>query len=96
MFRFLSTLDISNATGLDGVGPRLLKLSSGIITKSLTFIANTCISSITFPSICKQAKVSPLQKGGARDEINNYRTISVLPTLSKLLEKFVQKHLWFI
>ena len=33
-FKFLPTLDISKATGLDGVGPRLLKLSSGIVTKS--------------------------------------------------------------
>ena len=38
VFNFLSTLDISKSTGLDGIGPRLLKLSSGVITKSLTFI----------------------------------------------------------
>ena len=93
MFRFLSTLDISNAIGLDGVGPRLLKLSSGIITKSLTFFANKCISSGKFPSIWKQAKVSLLHKRGARDEINNYRSISILSTSSKLLEKFIQKYL---
>ena len=40
MFNFLSTLDVSKATGLDGVWPKLLKLSSGIIAKSLTVIAN--------------------------------------------------------
>ena len=40
----------------------------------------------------KQAKVSPLHKGGAQDELNSYRPISVLPYLSKLLEKFIQKH----
>ena len=32
VFKFLSTLDISETTGLDGIGPKLLKISSGIIT----------------------------------------------------------------
>ena len=85
-------LDISKATGLDGVGRRLLKLSSGVIAKSLTTLANKCLSSGSFPAIWKQAKVSPLHKGGTKEELNSYRPISILPTLSKLLEKFIQKH----
>ena len=87
VLNFLSTLNVSKATGLDGVGPRLLKLSSGIIAKSLTVFANKCLISGRFPSIWKQAKVSPLHKGGAKDELNSYRPISILPSLSKLLEK---------
>lgn len=93
VFNFLSSLDTSKATGLDGVGPRLLKLSAGVITKSITSIANECIRLGKFPTSWKQAKVTPLYKGGAKDEINNYRPISILPTLSKLIEKFIHKHL---
>ena len=92
MLIFFSTRDVSKDTGLDGVGPRLLKLSYGIIAKSLTVIANKCLTIGRFPSIWKQAKVSPLHKRGAKDELNSYRPISVLPYLSKLLEKFIQKH----
>ena len=77
MFNFLSTLDVSEATGLDGVGPRLLKLSSVIIAKSFAVTANKCLTSGSFPSIWKQAKVSPLHKGGAKDELNSYRPISI-------------------
>ncbi|MCG8078589.1 MAG: hypothetical protein JAY75_20420 [Candidatus Thiodiazotropha taylori] len=91
-YNYLSTLDVSKATGLDGIGPKLLKLSSGIIYRSICFIANQCISNGNFPRSWKEAKVSPLYKGGAKDDVNNYRPISILPTLSKLIEKFIQKH----
>ena len=93
VFRYLSTLDVSKATGLDGIGPKLLKLSSGIITKSITNIMNKCIINGKFPNSWKQAKVNPHFKGGAHADINNYRPISILPTLSKLIEKFMQTHL---
>ena len=93
VFKFLSTLDISKATGLDGIGPKFLKISSGIFTKSITYIVNNCIRSGKFPTSWKRAKVNPLYKGGAKDDINNYRPISILPTLSKLIKKFIQKHL---
>ena len=89
----MSSLDTSKATGLDGIGLRLLKLSFRIITKSITYIAQNCLSAGGFPSSWKQAKVTPLHKGDAKDGINNYRPISILPTLSKRLEKFIQKHL---
>ena len=92
-FCFMSNLDISKSTGLDGIGPRLLKLSSGVITTSITFIVKKYLETSTFPLSWKCAKVTPLYKNGPRDEINNYRPISVLPTLSKLIEKFIQKHL---
>ena len=89
VFKYLSTLGVSKATGLDGIGAKLLKISSGIITN----IANKCILNGQFQSSWKQAKVNPLYKAGAKDDINNYRPISILPTLSKLIEKVIQTHL---
>ena len=44
VFKFLSALDVSKSTALDGIGPRLLKLASGAITESITYIAKKCIS----------------------------------------------------
>ena len=90
VFKFLSALDVSKSTGLGGKGPGLWKLTSGAITKSITYIPKKCISQGNFPASWKRARVNPLHKGGAKDDVNNYRPISILPTLLKLLEKFIQ------
>ena len=73
------------------MGPRILKKSPNVITPSLLFIVNKRISSGQFPSALKEAKVKPLFKSGSKDDINNYRPISILPTISKLIEKWVEK-----
>ena len=46
-----------------------------------------------FPTEWKVAKVLPLFKSCSTSEIDNYRPISILPTLSKILEKMVHKQL---
>ena len=45
------------------------------------------------PSVWKQAKIIPIFKSGYREKAENYRPISVLPVLSKLLEKAVHDQL---
>ena len=87
--KFLSNLNVSKSTGLDNIGPKILKISANIIAPSLVYIVNKSITSGSFPSLWKEAKVKPLFKSGDRDDINNYRPISILPTLSKLIEKWV-------
>ena len=86
---YLSHLDVSKATGTDNIGPRLLKLAAPHIADDIAFICNHSISNSTFPNKWKTAKVSPLYKNGPHDDVNNYRPISILPILSKILEKHV-------
>ncbi|MCG8113419.1 MAG: reverse transcriptase domain-containing protein [Candidatus Thiodiazotropha taylori] len=85
----LKSLDITKATGTDNIGPRLLKIAASEIAESITFICNCSIQNSLFPDRWKDAKVSPLHKNGPCDDVNNYRPISVLPVLSKILEKHV-------
>ena len=89
VLKHLSTMDSSKATGTDSTGPRLLKFAAPYIADDITYICNHSINKGTFPSKWKEAKVSPLHKNGPHDDVNNYRPISILPVLSKVLEKHV-------
>ena len=91
--KFLSNIDINKSTGTDKIGPRLLKLAAPYITDEIMFICNHSISNSVFPSKWKEAKVAPLHKNGSHEEVNNYRPISILPVLSKVLEKHVHASL---
>lgn len=54
---------------------------------SIIFICNQSLEESLFPNMWNNAKVSPLHKCGPCDDVNNYRPICGLPTLSKILEK---------
>ena len=54
---------------------------------------NKSIDSGIFPSQLKQAKVHLIFKGGDKSDPNNYRPISIRPTVSKIFEKHINKHL---
>ena len=87
----MSSLNVNKSTGLDNIGPKILKLSADVITPSILYIVNKSISISQFPDLWKEAKVKPLFKSISKDDINNYRLISILPTVSKLIEKWVEK-----
>jgi len=68
--------------------------------KSLTHIFNLSLQTGQFPNKMKIAKVIPLYKTGDKHHFTNYRPVSLLPQLSKILEKvfnsrldnFIEKH----
>ena len=86
-------MDASKATGLDSIGPKLLKMAPNVLTPSITFMINKSIETGVFPSAWKNAKVNPIYKTGDKDDVNNYRPISILPTLSKVIEKWAETKL---
>ena len=75
------------AIGLDKISARFLKDSFYVIVSSLTSLFNISLQTETFPSTWKNARVVPLFKKGDKQDPSNYRTISILPTLSKILKK---------
>ena len=61
--------------------------------KPITALFNKSISTGVFPTILKIAKVVPIFKKGDIEEINNYRPIALLPTMSKIWEKLLNTQL---
>ena len=58
----------------------------------MLFIVNKSLITGKFPCSWKEAKVKPLFKTGAKDDKNKYRPISILPTVSKLIEKYLNEY----
>ena len=73
---------------------RLLKEASPIVIRSLTFVLNLSITTGIFPNAWKRARVSPVFKKDLQTDPNNNRPISVLPVVSKLIERVVFKQLY--
>lgn len=94
MQRLLQHLDVSKASGLDGIEARFLKLGAVAIAPSLAQLFNASLSSGVFPDDWKCAVVSPVYKKGDKSDPLNYRPISLLSCVSKVLEGIVFDQLY--
>ena len=95
VFNLIQKILSNKASGLDNISARLLKEASPIVTSSLTFIINQSITTGIFPiNVWKRARVLPIFKEGRRTDPNKYRPISVLPVVSKLIERVVFNQLY--
>ena len=82
-------IKISKAAGIDRISGRLLKDGTSILAKSIAKLCNISISSGLFASDCKIAKLKPLYKKGSKTNPENFRLISLLPLISKVIERIV-------
>ena len=85
----LLNLDQTKAGGPDDISARVLKTVANEITPSLTRLFNLSLRSGEVPTIWKQANVIPVSKDGNVHCVENYRPISLLCTVSKVLEKCI-------
>jgi len=90
----LLSLKANKATGLNKISARLLKISAHEIAPSVVKLLNLSIRTGQFPKLWKCTKITALFKSGDRTNVSNYRPISILPTLCKILERAVHLQLY--
>ena len=95
IFSCLRTLPTKKAMGCDNMPAYLIKEAAPVIVYSLTNIINYSIVTGKVPKQWKQARVTPVHKVGDKTIMNNYRPISTLPFLSKVIEHVVYNQLTY-
>ena len=83
----LKNCDTNKAAGIDDLSGRFLKDGADILTIPITQLCNLSIKFSHFPKDCKVAKLKPLYKKGTKTDPKNFRPISLLPIVSKIMEK---------
>ena len=90
----LKSLKLGKAAGPDSINNRILKELAFPLSFPLCDLFNFSLSSGKVPSIWKEANVTPIFKKDDPSIISNYRPISLLSTIGKVLEKIVHKNLF--
>ena len=90
----LNGLDTSKACGPDGIPSRLLKECHQQIAPSLCDVFNHSLVSGRVPSEWKSANITSIHKKKQKEPAGNYRPISLLPIISKVMERCVYSRLY--
>ena len=93
IYKELCNLNSFKSTGLDNIPSRFVKDVAKALTKPVTYIVNLSITSGIVPNQLKSARVKPLFKKNNRTEVGNYRPVSILCIISKILKKAVYQQL---
>ena len=92
--KILGSLSNSRSTSVDELDNFSLKLAADLVTQPIHHIICLSIIECKFPEIWKYSKVLPLYKKGDKLERKNYRPVSILSLVSKVLEKVVYEQIY--
>ncbi len=90
----LLSIDTNKSYGPDGVSPRLLKEGGAALATPLLQLYQMSIKLGKFPKLWKQANVVPIHKKDKLSLMTNYRPISLLSGVGKILERIVFKYVF--
>lgn len=89
----IHSLSSSACLDIYGLNATILKRISIYICEVLAYLFNMCVKQGVFPDILKANKVLPVHKKGPKEIYNNYRPISIIPAVAKVLERLVHAQL---
>ena len=85
----LNSLDPDKSSGIDTIGPRVLKNCAFSLYGPLHHLFVTSLCKHTIPSEWRIHVITPVHKSGDKSLVNNYRPISLLSNTSKILEQLI-------
>ena len=91
--QIIGKINLNKAPGLDKIPNKLIKLAGEAIYDSLLYIFNLVLDTGVFPDDLKLAKITPIYKEGDKTKCGNFRPISVIPAVAKILEKIIYDQL---
>ena len=89
----INSLKQSRSSGMDCLNSDIYKIGKDYLSSPISTIINLSFKLGIFPTRLKCAKIVPVFKCGDKLDLNNYRPISLLSTLSKIIEKIVKNRL---
>ena len=95
ILNILKGLNPSKAADIDNLSGKLLKDRADILARRILQLCNLSVKLNSFPRSCKISKVKPLFKKGSKTDPQSCHPISLLPILSKIIERiilFMTKH----
>ena len=93
VIKFIDLLKPKTSSSHDRLSNKILKFVKHELAEPLKNIINNCLNNGKFPNSMKIAKITPLYKKDNKYDFNNYRPISILPSLSKVFEKIIHKQI---
>ena len=89
IYNAIHSFNNKKSSGVDTISLYFLKVASFDITPYLMHLFNACFTNGLFPKVLKVSKVILIYKSGDKTKVNDYRPISSLPSLSKVMEKLL-------
>ena len=94
VLKLIHEMDNKSSSGNDCISNKMLKYIKNEISKAVALIINQMLNSGIFPNRLKISKIIPVYKKGNANLLNNYRPISLLPTISKIFERVIYNQLY--
>ncbi|KAK4817538.1 hypothetical protein QYF61_019456 [Mycteria americana] len=85
----LHHLDTHKSMGPDEIHPRVLKELADVLTKPLSIIYQQSWLTGEVPADWRLANVTPIYKKGRKEDLGNYRPVSLTSVLGKLTEQII-------